>query len=226
MKKAFAIALLMILVVVSAFAAKGDIMVGAQLGYACSFVRMKTSINIPELGKETDTTTLSNAGFGFAAVAQYAVTDEVAARVEFGLDVPGKKENWKDIHKYDGGSDSDSGSYDVDEPVRFSAFLGGLYAFEISKEIKIAAGAGLDMAIGKTSKADDAKTNCSIGVGAEVIGSYSINKQLDVNIGARYSFYFIDTDENLKEVRKYYRDNGGSYTETALRIFAGATYKI
>ena len=225
MKKVLAIALVLCLVMGAVFAAKGDIKVGAQLGYGVGFANVKTSEEVAPGVKASIVSKGHAGGLYLTGVGLYDITDEVSVKAAIGINTFGKMKTKVSV-TVAGETVSDEQESPDTMPTDFSIYLGGQYAFAVTKEIKIAAGAGLDMAIGKTSKADDAKTNCSIGIGAEVIGSYSINKQLDVNIGARYSFYFIDTDENLKETRKYYRDNGGSYTETALRIFASATYKI
>ncbi|MBO4424090.1 MAG: hypothetical protein J5768_01115, partial [Spirochaetales bacterium] len=57
-------------------------------------------------------------------------------------------------------------------------------------------------------------------------GSYAINKNLDVLLGARYSLYFINSSESLKEAREDAKELGAklSFNSSALRIFAGCTY--
>ena len=224
MKKVLAIALVLCLVMGAVFAAKGDIKVGAQLGYVGGFSRQKVSE-----GNDYMKVKASVGGFGFEAAGLYDVTDEVSVKAAFGLVFFGKNAKVTVNTHIEGLPDStDSDTVEVDAPVQFSFYLGGQYAFEVTKEIKVAAGAGLDLTFGKDSKDDDAKSSLSLGLGAEVTGTYAINKNIDVLLGARYSFYFVDTDENLKKEKEAYEALGAkfSYSSSALRIFAGCTYKI
>ena len=221
MKKVLTIALVMCLVLGAAFAAKGDIKVGGQLGYVGGFATEKLSQDSDYLRAK-----ISVGGFGFEITGLYGVTDEISVKAALGLAFFGKATTRTTICVGGNVTNLDPEKDDKSSPMKFSMYCGGQYAFEVSKEIKVAAGAGLDMAIGKESTADDAKTLFSLGLGAEVTGSYAINKNLDVLLGARYSLYFINSSESLKEAREDAKELGAklSFNSSALRIFAGCTY--
>ncbi len=223
MKKVLAIALVLCLVMGAVFAAKGDIKVGGQLGFVDSFARIKASYD----ENTYSITKHSVGGFGLELEGLYDVTDEVSVKAALGLSFFGKGKT-KATECVLGISESTEVKDDEAQPMKFSAYLGGQYAFEVSKEIKISAGAGLEMVLGKIDSDDDAKNLFSLGVGAEVAGSYAINKNIDVLLGARYSFFFVNSNEDIKDFKTIVEDGGGkfSFNTSALRIFAGCTYKI
>ncbi len=202
-KKVFAIVLIVCLAVGVAFAEKGDIKVGAQAGYANELVSAKYA---EEKGK------LVSNGFYAAVSGEYDVTDEIGVKLEAGIDTMG---TWKD----------DSGD-STTAPVNFSFYLGGQYAFEITDEISVAAGLGADMMLGKQFNKDNdyENINARIGVGAEVVGSYAIAKDIDINLGARYGIYFINTDS--EGMINFLKDHDYKIFQSGLKIFAGATYAL
>ena len=223
MKKVFAIALVLCLVMGAVFAAKGDIKVGAQLGYVNGFYGVKTYADSDNYMKITG----SAGGFGFEAAGLYDVNDAVSVKAALGLSFFGKPK-LKETLCIAGHAETEETTEDEKMPMRFSAYVGGQYAFEVSKQIKVSVGAGLDMSIGKLDNDDDAETLFSLGIGGEVAGSYAVNKNIEVLLGARYSYYFVNSCKTLDESKKDAEDLGYkfSFNSSALRIFAGCTYKI
>ena len=205
MKKVLAIALVLCLVVGAVFASKGDMRVGGQLGYTKMFSNQKEGPDSKNYWQVKG----SLGGFSFAVDALYNVADEISVKAALGLVIPGGKPYGAFYTCVDGDkTEVSKGEFDYETPVQFSAYIGGQYAFAITKEFKIAAGAGLDVILGKDSKDDDAK--------------------LVMMLGARYSVFFVSTDEDLKETRKSCKDLGLYFfhLDTGLNIFAGCTYKI
>ncbi len=224
MKKVFAIALVLCLVMGAVFAAKGDIKVGGQLGYVGAYSNQKVAEN----SNNYIQTKANVGGFGFEVGGLYDVTDEISVKAELGLAFFGKATGRVTTCIAGNKSTTDPVKSDEATPMRFTTYVGGQYAYAINKEFKVAGGAGLDIALGKESTADDAKTLFSLGVGAELTGSYAINKNIEVLLGARYSFFFVNSSETIKKAKKAAEDLGAKLTfnTSALRIFAGCTYKI
>ncbi len=219
-KKLFAIILIVCLAVGVAFAEKGDIKVGAQAGFGTDRFRIAGEMmNVKSVQK------YNNNGFFFVATGEYDVTDEIGVKLEAGILTMGETQ----FYVKTGDSDADTEGLEDSVPVNFSVYLGGQYAFDITDEIGIAAGLGLDMMIGKNyiSESVSDEVNARIGVGAEVMGSYAVTKDIDVTLGARYAIYFINTNSKVSDNVSHLRDDlDVSVFQSGLKIFAGATYAL
>ncbi|MCR5443072.1 MAG: porin family protein [Sphaerochaetaceae bacterium] len=216
-KRIFAIVLIVCLVSGIAFAAKGDIKVGAQAGFGTDRSSYKS---IVAGNKVNYNKTIFN-GFFFVATGEYDVTDAIGIKAEAGILTMGKGTSrviCKDL-----GIDSTLDGPEA--PVNFSFYLGGQYEFEIGDDFSLAAGAGVDMMLGKQDK-DLEKGNGRIGVGFEAVGSYAINNDIDVTLGARYAIYFINTNSDDARNIQDWKDAGGSVFQSGLKIFAGCTYTL
>ncbi len=216
-KRLFAIVLIVCLTVGVAFAAKGDFKVGAQAGFGTDRIRFKNTY-----GSDTTGTIKSyNNGFFFVATGEYDVTDEIGVKVEAGILTMGTNKTRTVIKDYD----VDETIEGSEAPVNFSFYVGGQYSFSITEDICVAAGAGVDMMLGKTYKEAD-KGNGRIGVGVEAVGSYAISKNIGVTLGARYSIYFINTNKDDAQNIEDWRDAGSKVLQSGLKIFAGCTYTL
>jgi len=200
-----------------AFAAKGDIKVGGQAGFGTDRTRRQII-----LGTDTkEVIKAYNNGFFFTASGEYDVTDEIGVKLEAGILTMGTGKIRTIVKDLD-----QDNTVDGDEaPVNFSLYLGGQYEFNIGEDFALAAGAGVDMMLGKQYNEAD-KANGRIGVGAEVVGSYAVNKDLSVTLGARYAIYFINTDSDVASNLKDEKDAGTKILQSGLKIFAGCTYTL
>jgi len=228
MKKLLVIAMLLCLVLCSVFAAKGDIKVGAQVGYGFDWTSLKFSVSdkyIKDL--------ITEGGLYLVGTGSYNVADDVSIKAEIGINTMGKA-NLKVDSTIDPSESEDSTATDS-TPVNFTAYLGGEYGFDVNDEISVGVGLGIDMMMGKQSANTDDKANGRIGVGMEAVGKYSINKQLEVSLGAKYSIYFINTGSDTEaiipymikgaeETAKLVSGASVSHFQSGLKIFAGCTY--
>ena len=218
-KKVFAIILIVCLAFSVAFAAKkGDLKVGAQLGYGFDSIKLTYS--------ENTYATTNNGGFYFAATGEYYFTEALAGKAEFGINTMGKAKGKGSIAGISKTSDASESS-----PMQFSAYVGAEYSLELSKEMNLALGIGWDMMIGKESKADDAKTNAAMGLGLEAVGAYAINKNVAVTLGAKFGWHFINTDDQIKKdlsnvnsILDLFGAGDVKIGHTSFKIFAGMTY--
>lgn len=226
MKKVLAIALVLCLVVGAAFAAKGDIKVGGQLGFGFDWTKVHVHTDLGGGASADYTMKVRNSGLYFNATGEYDVTDAIGVKAEIGLMTMGKQSVYErtEITGFPTGEETVTDKNAT--PMNFTFYLGGQYAFEVSKGINVAAGAGLDIMMGKQDSSDDAKSNTRIGVGIEAVGSYAINKNINVTLGAKYSIYFANTNEDIKKAFKDAKDAGGSVFQSGLKIFAGCTYTL
>ena len=220
-KKLFAIVLVVCLVFGVAFAAKNNLKVGVQAGYGADSIKL--SINSDTWSKTR------NGGFYAAATGEFFFSDELAAKAEFGLNTMGKAKSTGKVigwtgNEYEAGESS---------PLMLSAYVGAEYNLELSKEINLALGAGWDMMIGKEGNADDAKTNAAMGLGLEAVGSYSLQKNLALTLGAKFGWHFVNTDDQLKKdlsnvnhILSYFSSDKVSVGHISFKVFAGATYSL
>lgn len=203
MKKAFSIVIVVCLAFGVAFAAKGAVKVGGQIGFGIENISMKKSPYGLNMSKN---------GFYLAATGEYGITNEILCKAEFGFATGASK------HKTTvDGEEFSSSTYDA--PINFFGYVGGEYSIEINKQINILAGAGLDFGFGKLADYYD-DGDFRLGAAVEAAGVYNINKGLDVRLGARFAFYFLDSNSELKNVYDAY-DN---HSHFGLKIFAGCTY--
>ena len=213
MKKAFAIVLMVSLVLGMAFAAKSSgLMVGAQAGYGAEFLKVS---------KDDSYIKINNGGFYFAGLAEYAFSDSLAGKVELGINTMGKA-------KYTIGSALGEANYTSGDasPMHFSAYVGADFGLELSKELNLYLGAGIDALIGKESNNDDAKVNAAIGLGLEAVGAYKVDKGIAITAGAKFGWHFINTDDDIDGAYSELGDNGVKVGNVSLKFFAGVTYTL
>ena len=211
MKKAFAVVLIACVALGFAFASKSsDIKIGAQLGFG--------GMNYRFANPESPSDTFLNAnlgGFMFAGTAEYQVSDALSARAEVGMNIFG---NAKVAH-YVAGHEAPSEQPDTPAGAHFIIYLGAQYNLQLTKEISLGLGAGFDVLMGKLVATDKEDTfNAGMGLGAEVVGSYAIDKNISVNLGGKFAWHFINTNKDMKEQ--------GNITNLAYQFFAGATYAL
>ena len=213
MKKVFAIVLIACIAFGVAFAAKSaDLKVGAQLGYGAEFL---------SLSKDSSYVKVNNGGFYAAGTFELGLSDAFAIKAEAGINTMGKA-------KYTLGSSVGEVNYTAGEasPIHFSAYVGGQYALELSKDFDLLLGAGVDALIGKESSADDAAVNAAIGLGLEAAGAYNVNKNVAVTFGAKFGWHFINTDKDIDDAYGDLGDNGVSVSNVSFKVFAGLTYAL
>ena len=208
MKKVFAIVLIVCLAMTAVFADKGDFKVGAQVGMGFDFI--KGTIN-----STSTTVATSNKGFYFAGAAEYEFADNIALKAAIGANLMGKPSITTTIG-------SNSGTLEGEkEPGKFSLYVGGQYNIEVSKQIDVRLGAGFDMLSGKFADDEDG-SNAAMGLGLESVIAFKVEKNFSIDLGIRFSMYFINTNSDYKDYIKNY----DKYSNTALKIFAGATYTL
>jgi len=225
MKKGLAIALIMTLVIGAAFAAKGDIKVGAQVGWGFDWMRMNKTQTILDHEYTGIEITKYN-GLSAVLTGEYDITDAIGVKLEAGINLMGKQKNIS-IWKKDGVVVSEEVVDDPDTtPMNYAFYLGGQYSFAVNKQIGITAGAGVDMMLGKQGSSDDEEVNGRIGVGLEAVGSYAVTDKISVTLGAKGSIYFFNTGEEFNYYKEKMQEIGWKYLQSGLKVFAGATYKI
>ena len=201
-KKVLVIALVLVLAVGSVFAAKADMKVGAQLGYGGR--SLTTTVDSGRM-------TMANNGFYGAFTFEYGVTDAISVKAEAGINTMGAT-------IFIAKSDSRSTRTETEDypPVNFSIFLGAMYNYSINKELTAYGGVGIDILMGSASKEDNS-FNAGIGLGLELGASYAIDKQLSVNVGGKFGWHFINTNDELKDA---------NLTGLAYKAYAGVTYSL
>ena len=213
MKKVFAIVLIVCLAMTAVFADKGDFKVGAQVGYGSSSLSIKYN--------DDNFVNVGNGGFYFAGTAEYSLSDAFAGKVELGINTMGKP---KATGKVIGAAYSHA--YDETSPLQFSAYVGLQYNIEVSKDLDLGIGAGWDMMIGKVSSDDDAKTNAAMGAGFEVVAAFKMNKNVAITLGTKLGLLFINSDDDIDDTYTTFANNDCKVSQTAIKFFAGITYKI
>lgn len=205
-KKVLVVVLVLVLAVGSVFAAKSDMKVGAQLGYGGR--AMSTS-------KKGSTVTIFNNGFYGAFTFEYGVTDAISVKAEAGINTMG---NPVVSYKYSDGSSAKATAEEVNTPVNFAIFVGAIYNYAINKEFIAYGGAGLDVFIGSLAKNDDGDSfNVGFGLGLELGASYKINKQFSVNVGGKFGWHFLNTNEDY---------SNGNISNLTYKAYAGVTYSL
>ena len=210
MKKAIAIILMACAAFGIAFAKSADIKVGGQLGFG--------GMSLKTLLDPDDSSTYLRIGLGgfmFAGTAEYQVSDALSARAYVGMNIFGKAK----VAHYVAGHEAPSEQPDTPAGAHFIIYLGAQYNLQLTKEISLGLGAGFDVLMGKPVAIDKEDTfNAGMGLGAEVVGSYAIDKNISVNLGGKFAWHFINTNKDMKEQ--------GNITNLVYQIFAGATYAL
>ena len=210
MKKAFAIVLIACVAFGIAFAKSADIKVGGQLGFGG--MSLKVFLDPDDSSSYMH---IGLGGFMFAGTAEYQVSDALSARAEVGMNIFGKAK----VAHYVAGHEAPSEQPDTPAGAHFIIYLGAQYNLQLTKEISLGLGAGFDVLMGKLVATDKEDTfNAGMGLGAEVVGSYAIDKNISVNLGGKFAWHFINTNKEMKEQ--------GNITNLAYQIFAGATYAL
>jgi opacity protein-like surface antigen len=205
-KKVLVIALVLVLAVSSVFAAKADMKVGAQLGYGGRSLTA-TDNNLRA--------TLASNGFYGAFTFEYGVTDAISVKAEAGINTMGTMVLYMKNTKTGETANPTESPYKT--PVNFTLFVGALYNYAINKEFTVYGGAGIDVLMGLAAEDMDDTFNAGIGLGLELGASYAIDKQLSVNVGGKFGWHFINTNENYKDEK---------FTGLAYKAYAGVTYSI
>ena len=212
MKKLFAIVLIVCLAMTAVFADKGDFKLGAQLGMGLVSEKAKQKI------VTVDTTTVtSNAGFLFAAAAEYEFADNIAIKAEVGMNLLGKA-----TVKVTAEGHTETATADEKSPALFAMYFGGQYNIEVSKQLDLRLGAGFDMLSGKMDNSDDAEKNSRIGLGLEAIIAYKLEDNFSLDFGSKFSIFFANTNKDYADAVK----NLDSYSSTGFKFFAGATFTL
>ncbi len=214
-KKVVVIALVLVLAVGSVFAAKksADIKVGAQLGYGGRSVTLSGKGDIKDYKLNS-----KNGGFYGAFTFEMGLTDDLSIKAEAGINAMGKEKVKNTLGKYSHELNASDNS-----PVSFTLFAGAMYNMELSKELTMSFGAGVDMMMGKLSSDEDAKSNTAIGLGAEAGVAYAINNQISITGGAKFGWHFINTNPDVEDYKEgdTYKTSNVSY-----KFFAGVTYAL
>ena len=208
MKKTITIILLVCLSVGLAFAA-GNIKIGLQAGYTGNTVKFKA-----DLLHEVDWKTTLN-GFYVAATAEYPFADELGVKAEFGAEFVKAKE-------YINSSEYDPPFPEDEAGVHFTAFVGPRYCFELADKICLDAVLGVNMVVGRQDNDSEKSFNFALGVGAEVTGFYEVLSNLEVGIGGKFAWHFLNTSEFYKDMKT---DDSG-ITNLAFQVNAAVKYKF
>lgn len=206
MKKTITIILLACLSITMAFAA-GNLKVGLQAGYTGNTIKFKAELSHGDIDWK-----LKLNGFYVAATAEYEFADEIAVKAELGA------EFLKEYLCLDEGHDHEFG-----EPgVQFTAFIAPKYCFELADKFCLDVAAGANMIIGRTEYDAEKTFNFALGVGAEATCFYEVISNLEVGIGGKFAWHFLNTSEYYKEMKK--EDSG--ITNIAFQVNAAAKYKF
>ncbi len=237
MKKVFAIALLLCLVLGAAFAAKGKAEVGAQLGYGNEFTQIEYNTKPVGSGAAVDEKTVYTQGaFYFAATGAYGITEDVALKAEFGINTMGKMKSQVSVN----GENSPVLTADDPTPINFNLYLGAEYEIDFTKELSLCTGLGVDMMFGKETGLSNDESNGRIGIGFELVGKYAINKNIKINLGGKFAVHFLNTGDKTKaffpaqikagqdwlDVPVVGVSRSFSHFQGGFEVFAGATYVL
>ena len=208
--KKFLITLMILSVALTSVFAIDGLKVGGEVGYTRYGVVLRADEFKTTVGVNT---------FTFAGVAEYQVLDGVDVVAKLGLDVHGKPHSKVTI-----------GDVTIEEtgdtvPVHFAAYVGGKYTYTINDKLSASAGLGLDFMVGKLDK-DSEKAGVFLGLKAELGGKYKVTDKLAVTLGGGFTWIFVDTTEENKELKKEVKDAGGYYFENRFGFTAGVTYSL
>ena len=217
-KKVFAIILIVCLAFGVAFAAKANqIRVGAQLGYGGYSLQFTDKDNAKNFIR------MSNGGFYFAGTAEYALSQELSAKVEAGINLMG---TYRGTISIDGHEISGDG--DAKAPIQFALYAGAQYCIEISKQFCIDLGAGFDVLMGKMASDEDVEGendsfNAAMGIGIEAAAAYHVNDNIKLSVGGKFAWHFINTNKELDDIIHDIGD-GVNTTNFAFQAYAGVSY--
>ena len=206
MKKFITIVLISCLVLGAAFAtSNGDIKVGGQLGFNSTIIRAdSTEMNA--------TNKVAINGFLIEVDGQYFVTDAVSIKAEAGLAINGGATVNVTYHGETHSVSADPGA------VSYAMYVGGQYDFDLGKGFTLGVGGGLDALFGDIAAESESESfNFGFGFAAEVVAAYSVNKNIDITLGGKFAWRFVNTMKEFND--SSFRTNG-----FGIQVFAGATY--
>lgn len=217
MKKVLVVLLVSSLALVSLGAKSPDVKVGFNAGYSLSTITSTQSATV--LGTTTTLVSkLKNNGLSLEGNVEYGIGKDTALKVVGGVDLFGKT----------AATVGDSDPILSSEPAgaNFNLFLAGQYSLEVSKKASIDLSLGFDMLLGNFSVVEivgdvEEHFNCALGGALELDFSYALTKELTISAGGRYSYYLVNTNEDLQTLSE---TQNTKLTNTALRFFGGAKY--
>lgn len=220
MKKLLVVLLVSSLALVCLGAKSPDVKVGFNAGYSLSTITSTQSASM--LGTTTTLVSkLKNNGLSLEGNVEYGIGKDTALKVVGGVDLFGKTS----------ATVGDSDPILSSEPAgaNFNLFLAGQYSLEVSKKASIDLSLGFDMLLGNyivvktvTNELDE-HFNCALGGALELDFSYALTKELTVSVGGRYSYYLVNTNEDLQTLAE---NENTKLSNTALRFFGGAKYSF
>lgn len=220
MKKILVVLLVSSLALVCLGAKSPDVKVGFNAGYSLSTITSTQSASI--LGTTTTLVSkMKNNGLSLEGNVEYGLGKDTALKVVGGVDLFGKT-------AYIVG-DSDPVLSSEPAGANFNLFLAGQYSLAVSKKASIDLALGFDMLLGNYSVLKtvtnelDEHFNCALGGALELDFSYALTKELTVSVGGRYSYYLVNTNEDLQTLAE---TENTKLTNTALRFFGGAKYSF
>ena len=223
-KKAIAIALVLVVALGSVFAAKSslfasksvpDTKIGVQMGYgARSFTLTekatgaKNSLNV------------KNSGFYAAGTFEFGVANNVALKVEGGINTMGQSKSTANI----AGSSIGSGTTSSENtPMNFTVFAGVVYDLPLNNKLSLDLGAGMDVMIGKLGPSDSAKTNAAFGLGLEAGVSIDVAKNISIVGGGKFGWHFLKSNDDIQE---WSGSDNHSTSNITYKFFGGLAYSL
>lgn len=222
MKKKLLVCVVVISLVLTGLSAasKNNISVGLNMGYSLNPINQKyTASSVTTKNKDL------NKGFSIAGTAEFGLSKDVSLKANVGVDIFGKASITSSV-----GNTNNKTEASDSTGANFVLFVAPQYSYRVNKNVKINGALGLDMMYGKycsyTGNDENLKkryTNLALGLGLEASGTFSVAKNVNLNLGTRFSWYFVNNAEGLKKNPSY-----GTYSlsNLAFRFFLGATYTL
>ena len=226
MKKKLLVCFVVISLVITGLsaAAKNNISVGLNMGYSINPIKQSYSRS-----NQTISTTNLNKGFSLAGTAEFGLSKDVSLKANVGVDIFGKATLASESNLTNFGANKKDEASDS-TGANFVLFVAPQYSYRVNKNVKINGALGLDMMYGKycsyTGNDENLKkryTNLALGLGLEASGTFSVAKNVNLNLGTRFSWYFVNNAEGLKKQTSY---TDYSLSNLAFRFFLGATYSL
>lgn len=220
-KKAIAIALVLVVALGSAFAAKSslfasksvpDTKIGVQMGYGARSI----TANVPSVNT---TWNYMNSGFYAAGTFEFGVANNIALKVEGGINTMGKQKTTMKV----GSLSADTDSASDKTPVNFTVFAGVVYDLPLNDKLSLDLGAGMDVMIGKFNSADSAKTNAAFGLGLEAGVSIDVAKNISIVGGGKFGWHFLYSDDDLQGISS---GDNHSTSNITYKFFGGLAYSL
>lgn len=229
MKKKLLVCFVVISLVITGLsaAAKNNISVGLNMGYSLNPVNQKYTES--SLTNVTTSYKYLNKGFSLAGTAEFGLSKDVSLKANVGVDIFGKATLASESNLTNFGANKKDEASDS-TGANFVFFVAPQYSYRVNKNVKINGALGLDMMYGKycsyTGNDENLKkryTNLALGLGLEASGTFSVAKNVNLNLGTRFSWYFVNNAEGLKKQTSY---TDYSLSNLAFRFFLGATYSL